>query len=79
MASGEPIAVLLVVAFAVLVTVHVALVFGLAKRRPRWRAGAALLVPPLAPVWGWSGLRARAVLWLVAAVSYAVLRVLASR
>ena len=41
----------LVLAFATLVTVHVAIVLGLAWRYPRWRALAALVVPPLAPYW----------------------------
>ena len=37
---------------ALLVTAHVALVAGLAGRAPRWRAAVALVVPPLAVVWG---------------------------
>ena len=39
----------LVIAFATLVTVHVAIVLGLAWQSPRWRALAAFFVPPLAP------------------------------
>jgi hypothetical protein len=79
MSSGEIVAALLVLAFAVLVTAHVALVFGLARRRPRWRAVVALFVPPLGPVWGWNDLRGRSILWGIAVVAYGVLRILASR
>jgi len=69
---------LLVVAFATLVTAHVTLVVGLARRSPRWRALAAFFVAPLAPWWGWhERLRARAVLWVVAALAYGVTRAFA--
>lgn len=62
----------LVVAFATLVTAHVTLAIGLARRPPRWRAAIALLIAPLAPWWGWrERMHIRAFLWLVAAVSYA--------
>jgi hypothetical protein len=61
--------VLLVVSFASLVTVHVALAFGLAMRRPRWRGAVAFLLPPLAPYWG---MRVRSLLWLIALASYVV-------
>jgi len=65
--------VVLVVAFAVLVTVHVTLAFGLLRRRPRWRGVVALFVAPLAPVWGWrERMRVRGVLWIAAAVVYGV-------
>jgi hypothetical protein len=70
---------LLVVAFATLLTAHVTLVVGLARRRPRWRALTGFFIAPLAPWWGWQeGLRARAVLWVVAAVAYGVARAFAS-
>jgi hypothetical protein len=63
----------LVAAFATLVTVHVTLALGLGRRSPRWRGAVALVVPPLAPWWGWrAGMRARAAIWLVAAPLYAV-------
>jgi hypothetical protein len=42
-------------AFATLITVHVAIVFGLAQRHPRWRAAVAFFVPPLAPYWALRG------------------------
>lgn len=67
------LAVVLVVAFAALVTVHVTLAFGLLRRRPRWRGVVALLVAPLAPVWGWrERMRVRGILWFVAAVVYGI-------
>jgi hypothetical protein len=67
------ILVVLVVAFATLLTVHVLLALGLARRPPRWRALVALVVAPLAPWWGWrEGMRVRGVLWVASAVAYAV-------
>jgi len=66
-----------VVAFAFLVTVHVWIVAGLARRPPRWRALAGLVVPPLAL---WFALqermRRRATLWIGFAVVYLVSLVL---
>jgi hypothetical protein len=71
--------VALVAAFATLVTVHVTLAFGLLRRRPRWHAAVALVVPPLAPWWGWrAGMRVRTGIWLFAAPVYAVSLWLAS-
>jgi hypothetical protein len=62
---------LLTGSFALLVTVHVALVFGLIAKRPRWWAPIALVVPPLAPYLGFrSALRVRSTLWLVALALY---------
>jgi hypothetical protein len=63
----------LVVAFATLVTAHVTLALGLARRRPRWRGLVALVVVPLAPMWGWrERMRVRGVLWIASAIAYAV-------
>lgn len=63
----------LVASFATLVTVHLSLIYSLLVRRPRWRAAAALLVPPLAPYFG---LRARMLvrvaIWIVAVIAYGV-------
>jgi hypothetical protein len=60
-----------VVAFALLVTVHVAIVFGLAKRHPRWRSAVAFILAPLAPYWAWrEHMRVRALLWAGAAALY---------
>ncbi len=76
----EAIVAALVVAFAGLVTSHVALVYGFLWRPPRWRAPLALVVAPLAPYWGYRcGMRRRAILWLSCAVTYAVLVCVAAR
>lgn len=69
----------LVVAFAAFVTAHVAIVAGLAARRPRWRAPVGLLVPPLALLWAFrERMRVRAIAATAAVVVYAVARVMAS-
>jgi hypothetical protein len=61
----------LVIAFATLLTVHVAIAFGLAKQSPRWRAVLALFVPPLAPYWALRlGMMVRGMIWLVAVAAY---------
>jgi hypothetical protein len=73
MTRDEWVMAVLVVAFATLLTAHVALVFGLASRPPRWRAAAAALVAPLAPFWGLrAGMPGRSALWLASAVVYVV-------
>jgi hypothetical protein len=63
---------MLVLGFATLVTTHVALSFALLLfHPPRWRGLVALLVPVLAPVWGWrEGRRKTTVLWATALVVY---------
>jgi hypothetical protein len=63
---------------ALLVTAHVALVASLAGRSPRWRAAVALVVPPLAVVWGRENFRRWCVVWLVAAALYLVTFALAT-
>ncbi|MCA9598616.1 MAG: hypothetical protein KC776_35135 [Myxococcales bacterium] len=69
----------LVGSFALLVTVHVALIAGLTARHPRWRGAVAFLVPPLAPYWGMEeGMKRRAALWLVALCVYVVARIAVS-
>jgi hypothetical protein len=61
----------LVVAFATLLTVHVLLALGLARRTHRGRALVAFVVPPLAPWWGWrEKMHVRGVLWIAAAIVY---------
>jgi hypothetical protein len=61
----------LVIAFATLLTVHVALAVALARDGNRRRALAAFFVAPLAPYWGWrEGMRARGILWIAAGLSY---------
>lgn len=67
------------VAFATLVTVHVAIVFGLAQREPRWRAVAAFFVPPLAPYWALrGGMGVRGVVWIGSVILYTALLLLAA-
>jgi hypothetical protein len=69
-----------VAAFATLVTAHVAIVLGLAFRVPRWRAPAALFVPPLAPYWAWrQRMSVRAGVWIVSLLGYVVARIVALR
>lgn len=69
-----------VLSFALWVTAHVATVFGLATRTPRWRALVALLVLPLAPYWAArERMRARAVVWILAALGYTAAGVLCWR
>ena len=68
----------LIVAFAVMVTAHVAITVGLARRKPHWRAPVAFLLPPLAPYWAWRGkMKVRAGVWAGALVLYAVAIVMA--
>ncbi len=79
MTRDELVAGAVVLAFALLVTAHVTIAAGLLRHPPRWRALAALVVPPLAPYWAWGPMRRRAVLWLAAAFVYVVARLLAAR
>ncbi|MGO9836265.1 MAG: hypothetical protein ACLP1X_18850 [Polyangiaceae bacterium] len=80
MAGDEILTLALVLAFALLVTAHVALVAGLAGYVPRWRALVALIAAPLAPYWGFKvRMHGRAVLWVASAAAYGVLRLLAAR
>jgi hypothetical protein len=63
----------LIVAFALLVTAHVANVFGVFKRRGALPGFGALVLPPLAPYFAArSGMTARACLWVAAAAAYAL-------
>jgi hypothetical protein len=69
----------LIGAFGLLVTAHVALSAALLLRPPRWRALAALLLPPLAPYWGYrEGWHAGSLVWVAAFCLYAVARMAAS-
>lgn len=66
-------------AFGMLVTAHVALFVALIQRRPRWRAIVALVVPPLAPFWGWEARqRLASAVWVVALLVYGVAVTLAA-
>jgi hypothetical protein len=64
-----------VVAFAVAITAHVAIVIGLVRRAPRWRAAIAVIVPPLGVAWSFrERLWFRAAAWIVGATSYVIAR-----
>jgi hypothetical protein len=67
------VTLLVILSFATLATAHVWIVVGLVTRQPRWRAPIALVVPPLAPYWGFrENMRARAVVWTAALAVYAL-------
>jgi hypothetical protein len=67
------IVVMLVAAFAALTTAHTTIALGLVRRPPRWRAWVAFFAVPLAPWWGWrERMRARCLLWVVAAIVYGI-------
>lgn len=71
---------LVVVAFAWVVTMHVAIAFGLARRKPRWRALVAFVLVVPAPYWAWrEQMRTRAGLWVFGVAVYLVALFLASR
>lgn len=60
-------------ALAVFLAAHVALVAGLARKRAWGRAAVALVVPPLAPWWGYrEGLRTATIAWCAALALYTV-------
>ena len=72
--------IVIVTSFALLVTSHVALVAGLAWRRPRLRGLVALLVPPAAPYFGVrERMWVRSILWALSLVVYLAARVAAMR
>jgi len=69
----------LVGSFAILCTAHLALALGLTLKKPRWRGPVALLVPPLAPYWGYGAkMRLRAILWVSAFCIYVLALVMAT-
>ena len=65
---------MLVLGFAAFVTTHVALSLALIfSHPPRWRGLVALVVPILAPFWGWkAGRRKTTLLWGASAMIYGV-------
>lgn len=71
---------LFVLAFAMLVTVHVAVAGRLTFRaRPWWRGPLALVIPPLAPVFAYrAGWRGAAIVWLLAVLVCSVARLAAA-
>ena len=67
-------------AFAALVTVHVLIVVGLLRKRPRVPALIALVAAPLAPALALrERMNVRAVAWVVFAVAYGIARAAAAR
>lgn len=68
---------MMVVAFAMFVTAHIVLIFALVfAHRPRWRGLAAMVLPPLAPMWGWQAGRTKSVaIWSIGLGLYAVARI----
>jgi hypothetical protein len=71
---------LVIVAFAWVLTIHVAIAIGLARRQPRWRALVGLVVVPLGPYWAWrEHMHKRAIVWGLAVVVYLIALVLALR
>lgn len=70
----------LVTAFASLVTVHLALAYRLARLGPPWKGFLALMLPPLAPIWGiLANLRLLPILWMLSATGYIVALGIAGR
>jgi len=65
----------LLVSFATLVTAHVTIAYGLARRAPWWRGPVALVVVLLAPYWALRArMHVRAAAWIVGAVVYLIAR-----
>jgi hypothetical protein len=59
--------IVLVITAGVILSTHVSLSVGLARRGPWHRGLVAFLIPPLAPFWGYSGkLHTRSLVWIIA-------------
>jgi hypothetical protein len=68
----------IIVSFAALVTAHVAVCAGLAVRDPWWRGPVALVLPLLAPFWGFrERMRGRTLAWVASVAVYVAARVVA--
>ncbi len=70
----------MVLGFALFVTAHLSLAGSLLLfDKPRWRGLAALILPPLAPIFGFRvGRKKAAIAWLAAVILYAIARVVAA-
>jgi hypothetical protein len=69
----------LLLSFAALCTVHVAIVWTLGKKHPRWHALVAFVVPPLAPYWALrSGMVVRGGIWIGSVILYTTMLGLAA-
>jgi hypothetical protein len=63
----------LVAAFALLVTLHVAIFYGLLRRHRVAQGFGGFVLPPLAPVFAFtSGMRALPIAWIASAALYGV-------
>lgn len=70
---GGRLIAIVAAALGIVAGAHVALLVGLARIQPRWRAAVALVVPPLAPYWGYrAGMRIRVYAWIGALLAYAI-------
>ena len=70
----------LVLSFALWVTVHFSLSWGLLKRRPAWHGVLGFMVIPLAPLFGFKQqLKGRVVLWLASLAGYIAVYLTASQ
>ena len=68
----------LILAFAAMLTAHVAITYGLAFRPPRWRALVGFFIAPLGLYWAWrERMRIRAGIMAGALVLYIVANVVA--
>ena len=76
--SDVILVVVVALAFAWTVTVQVAILAGLLRRRLKWRALSGLLLPPLCPYWAYTeGMRVRAAIWVGGVCVYGVAVILA--
>ena len=72
------VVIALVLSFALFVTAHVAITYGLAWKQPRWRSVVAFFVAPAAPYWAWQEkMRVRCGVWVGALVLYVVAMIVA--
>jgi hypothetical protein len=64
---------MLILSFALFVTAHVTIVWGLAFRPPRWRAAVAFFVVLAAPYYAWrEHMRVRMGIWAGALLLYVI-------
>lgn len=73
------VVIALSLSFGAMVTSHLALCFGVAREEGLWRAALALVIPPLALMWGISHrMFVRSAVWLFGVVIYLVALIAAS-
>jgi len=74
------VVIALIVTFAAFVVSHVALsAMLLLFHKPRWRGPVALVLPPLAPFWGYvAGRKRLAIFWAICLAGYVVARIAAA-